>query len=108
VKRIYLASPYTKPDPAVNVRNAVLAADRIAKAGYAVFVPVLTHLWHMISPHDYEFWMTQDFAWIPACDAMVRLAGESVGADREVDEARRLGVPVYFGVDDLLEALAGE
>jgi hypothetical protein len=32
----------------------------------------------------------------------VRLPGESVGADGEAAEARRLGIPVYGSVEELL------
>ncbi len=105
MKRVYISGPYTMPDPAVNVRNAILAADAITAAGHEVYLPHLTHLWHLISPHEYRFWLERDLAWLPFCDAVVRLPGASSGADREVDEARTLAIPVYFGIEDLLDAL---
>ena len=101
--RVYIAGPYTKGDVVVNVRNAVLAADRIFDAGHLPYVPHLTHLWHTVSPHPWEDWMRLDMGWLPACDALVRMPGESTGADLEVEQARNLGIPVFDGVDAFLE-----
>jgi hypothetical protein len=57
----------------------------------------------MIFPHDYELWLEIDFAWVKKCDALIRLPGESSGADREVELARSLGIPVYFSIQEFLE-----
>ena len=35
------------------------------------------------------------------CDAVLRLPGESKGADQDVAIARERGLPVYFSVDEL-------
>ena len=35
------------------------------------------------------------------CDAVLRIPGESRGADLECDLARRMGKPVYFSVEEL-------
>jgi hypothetical protein len=35
------------------------------------------------------------------CDAVLRLPGESTGADRDVAIARRRGIPVYHHVDEI-------
>ncbi|MFF9162140.1 DUF4406 domain-containing protein [Streptomyces longwoodensis] len=35
------------------------------------------------------------------CDAVLRLPGESAGADQDVATARRRGLPVYHHVDEL-------
>lgn len=102
--RAYLAGPYSQPDQAVNVRNAILAASRLVDAGHVPFVPHLTHLWNLVAPRPYEDWLRLDLVWVGQCEALIRLPGESPGADREVAEARRLGLPVYEGVGAFLEA----
>ena len=99
MKFIYIASAYTKGDVAVNVRTNIKAADEVAGMGYVPFVPLLSHFWHMIIPHPYEFWTEYDLVWLERCDALVRLPGDSSGADAEVARARELGLPVYFGLD---------
>jgi hypothetical protein len=35
------------------------------------------------------------------CDAVLRLPGESRGADQDVAIARNRGIPVYFGLDEV-------
>lgn len=99
---IYVASPYTKGDVAINVRRNIEAADRLAVAGYTPFCPLLTHFWHILIPHKYEFWCAYDMVWLERCDAIVRLSGESSGADAEVKRAVELGLPVFYSVDEFL------
>ena len=96
--KIYIAGPYTQGDVAENVRNAIYAGDCLARLGHIPFIPHLMHFWHFLLPHEFEFWMTQDMAWLRSCDAILRLDGESAGADREVEEAVKLGLVVYKSV----------
>ena len=35
------------------------------------------------------------------CDAVLRLPGESTGADQDVAIARRRGLPVYYSLDEI-------
>src|ERR1017187_739132 len=93
IARVYIASPYTEGDVAVNVRNAYEAANRLADLGFAPFVPHATHFWHMIFPRPYEFWLKLDNQFLPLCHAVLRLPGESSGADNEVELARKLNIP---------------
>jgi hypothetical protein len=103
--RIYVAGPYTQGgDMALNVRRAIEAADGLARRGHVPFIPHLTHFWHMLCPHEYEFWMQQDLAWLRQCEAVLRLEGESPGADREVQAARELGLAVYRSVYEVPRA----
>lgn len=104
MKFVYIASPYTKGDVAVNVRTSIDAADEIASWGFAPFCPLLTHFWHMVHPHPVDFWYAQDLKWLERCDALVRLPGESSGADAEVKRAIELGLPVFHGLQDFLNA----
>jgi len=96
--KVYIAGPYTRGDVAVNVRAALSAANTLADAGYAPFVPHLTHFWHLLFPHPYEFWMDLDLAFLPCCQAVLRLPGASDGADAEVAKAQELGMPVFHTV----------
>ena len=102
MRRIYIAGPYTHGDVAVNVRNALDAASRLLDAGFAPYVPHLMHFLHMIHPHLYEDWIALDLEWLAVCDGLVRLYGTSPGADREVAEARRLGIPVFANVNAVI------
>lgn len=101
IARVYVAGPYTKGDVARNVRNAYEVANRLADRGFAPFVPHATHLWHLLFPRPYEFWLDLDAQFLPYCEAVFRLPGESNGADKEVELARKLGIPVFTDIDEL-------
>jgi hypothetical protein len=103
---VYLAGPISKfpvgGSQFGNVRDAVIVAERLRAEGLVPFVPHLSSLWEMITPVPYEGLMTLDFAWIERCDALLRLPGESPGADREVAHAWAHGVRVFHDVESLL------
>ncbi len=101
-RRIYIAGPYTKGDVAVNVRKAIEAGTRLLEKGYAPFVPHLTHFWHMLFPQDYPVWIDLDAQFVPVCDAVLRLPGESSGADEEAALAEKLGIPIYYNEEELI------
>jgi hypothetical protein len=92
---VYIAGPYTHPDPVLNTRNACLFADELAAAGAAVIVPHLSLLWHAISPAPVETWYARDLDVLAHCHAVAWLPGESTGADAEVAFAQERGIPVY-------------
>ncbi len=104
--RVYVAGPISRGDQAANVRQAIDAADALLVVGYVPFVPHLAHLWHLLYPHGYEEWMRWDAAWLAQCQALVRLPGESPGADREVAWARSHSIPVFCSVSALLASEA--
>lgn len=105
MKKVYIASPYTKGDIAVNVRRQIDCADELMDLGFAPFLPLLAHFQHLIHPRDYEDWTEIDLEWVKSCDALLRLSGESEGADREVALAEKLKIPVFYNIDELLEKL---
>lgn len=99
--KVFIACPYTLGDVVLNVRNACLAAERVRALGHLPFVPLLSHLWHLISPHDYEYWTAMDNEWIAECDIVLRLPGESYGADAETALAGQIGIPVIYSFREL-------
>lgn len=102
---VYIAGPYTRGDPVVNVRSAIDAADALAVAGLAPFCPHLNMVWHLAHPHSPDFWYAVDLRVLRSCALVLRLPGDSSGADEEVAEARRLGLPVFFGTaEDFLRS----
>ena len=101
---IYIASPYTIGDVAVNVRESLLAADKLVELGYAPYPPLYSHFWHFLSPKPYETWVDFDNEWVLRCDALLRLPGESSGADAEVALAKKHGIPVFYSIEELAAA----
>ena len=104
MKRVYIAGPLSSSGGYVeNVRAAVLAAEAVIQAGGMPHVPHLCALWQFISPHsEYGYWLPMDLEWLRLCHAVLRLPGASHGADAEVAEAQRVGLPVFHDMEALL------
>ena len=98
---IYIAGPYSNGDMVLNVREAVLAAEELIKLDFIPYIPHLTMFWHLITPHEYGFWLDYDLQWLDKCDALLRLLGDSKGADAEVEYAKESNIPVYYSIEEL-------
>ena len=101
--KVYIASPYTKGDAAVNVKRQIDTANKLMNIGYVPFTPLLYHFQHMIHPRPSEDWMIIDLEWLECCTCLLRLDGESPGADREVAYAKQKGIPVFHSIDDIIK-----
>jgi hypothetical protein len=108
MKKVYIASPYTKGDVAVNVKKSMDMANELMDLGYAPFAPLYSHFQHMLHPRPYFSWLKIDLEWVNVCDCVLRMEGESTGADGEVDYAKKLSIPVYYSVSELLKELPPE
>jgi hypothetical protein len=100
--RVYVAAPLTCGPVLDNIRTAILTGTELLDLGYAPFVPHLSAFWDIVEPLCYEDWLAHDLEWLAVCDAVLRLPGESPGADREVACARERGLPVYHDLPALL------
>src|SRR3990167_6171041 len=99
--RVYVAGPYTKDDPAINVGLALQAADALVERGHVPYIPHLSHFWHFYTPRPYQFWIGYALHWLAQCEAVLRLPGESPGSDKEVAWAEDKGLPVYWSVEEV-------
>lgn len=97
----YIASPYTKGDIAVNVKLQLDVFAELMDAGFIPFAPLYSHFQHMAHPRPYEQWIKLDLAWVEVCDCVLRLGGESSGADGEVEYAKSLDKPVFYSIEEL-------
>lgn len=100
-KLLYLAGPYSS-EPEFNTHKAIKVAGKLSDMGYVVFVPHLSHYWDKIDKRNYEWWMSYDFEILSRCDLLVRMPGESSGADREVAFAIAHNIP-HFTLEEFLE-----
>lgn len=101
--RVYVAGPITKGNVMHNIHAAIKAGDQLMRLGFCPFVPHATCFWDIISPHTYEEWMAYDEEWLKVCDALLRIPGESTGAEKEILVALDLDIPVFHNVADLVE-----
>ncbi|MFQ5732136.1 MAG: DUF1937 family protein [Planctomycetaceae bacterium] len=114
---IYLASPYSHPDPAVRERRfqaACLAAAQLMRASHTVFAPIV-HSHPLVDyglPTDWSYWERQDREHLARCDEVVVLLldgwRESRGVQAEVRLAENLGKPVRYLVPDALPDAGGD
>jgi nucleoside 2-deoxyribosyltransferase len=104
--KIYLASPYSDPDPAIEegrFQAACRKAAEIMEAGYVVFSPIAHG--HPIArngklPKDIDYWKETDQSFIEWADELwiLMLPGwlGSKGILLETEIATRLGKPIKY------------
>ena len=95
MRSIYIAGPYTS-NPVENTKIAIREGDYCARLGWYPYIPHLSHFWDMEISHPWDFWMKLDEYWLRKCDAMLRIPGESKGADAEVAIAQQRGKVIYY------------
>lgn len=101
MKLVYVAGPYTTPDPVANTRKSILLADAMYMESDGELVPVIPHLslvCDLVAPHSWEHWLAYDFKILSRCDCMLRIPGESPGADAEAEFAEMNGIPVFDSI----------
>jgi len=94
---VYVAGPYTHPDPIENTRLAIDAWKTLVAAGYVPLVPHLGLLCQLVYPMPPEWWYEYDLHLLERCDVMLRLPGTSKGADIEAEHAIAHNIPVFHG-----------
>ncbi|WP_373503568.1 DUF4406 domain-containing protein [Aestuariivirga sp.] len=112
---ILIAGPYrsgTGDDPAkmaANLNHLESASWPIFKKGHVPMIGewVALPIWHTaggstVGDDLYEKVLHPTAGrLLKHCDAVLRLAGDSKGADNDVRIARERGIPVFFSVDDI-------
>jgi hypothetical protein len=129
MKLVYTAAPITRGNQWHNGAQAGDAMLTLMKAGIAVINPMLS-MWcgverHVVQTFDpdatelipvgpsakahggfrelsHQDWLDMDFEIIRRCDAVLRLPGESSGADAEVAHAESLGIPVFYDIAEVI------
>ena len=111
---VYIASPYTSGDSAINTHFQCRIFDRLLSDGLVWPVaPLWSHFQHTLFPRPYADWIEYDQAMLSLYDACLRLDAEepslgykqsiSSGADGEVDAFKSLGKPVFYNISQLYE-----
>lgn len=106
-KKIYLAIPYSDPDPKVREARFLLSnriAARIMDLGYVVFSPIShSHLIELQSSKvkSWEWWQKQDKAFLDWCDELwiIKLFDywkKSTGVQGEIEEIKKQNKPIIF------------
>jgi len=106
--KVYISGPISIGDRWHNLHRSFQAHKALIDAGFAPLNPILTMLvpWAEDVPHD--VWMDCDLPWVAASDAVLRIPGESEGADTEVKYAYESGIPVFTNLADLKDHFHAE
>ncbi len=127
VVRCYISGPLGAGDLCHNVNQATDAFVRLAKVGIAplcphwsVYCKAARYQSKSIMPQSpvevwcqatvdgcpgmtHEDWLAIDLAWVQVSDCLLRLPGESKGADQEVAHAIVCGLPVFHTVEEVVK-----
>ena len=109
---VYIASPYTRGDPAMNTHFQCKIFDQLLGDGKVLPVaPLWSHFQHVLFPRPYQDWINYTQAMLKLYDCCLRLSttlphmgydvSESPGADAKVETFRRLDKPMFFSIDEL-------
>jgi hypothetical protein len=100
--RVYISGPLTSSDNVnENLARAMHAARALIDAGFAPFCPHLTYHIDPGEEYPHDLWMAVELPWVAVAEAVLRLPGESSGADIEVQAAERLRIPQFNSIADL-------
>lgn len=102
---VYISGPISKGDRTEHFAAFCRAHACLMRFGFAPINPGLSIVapfaWEPEYPH--KLWIDCDLPLVRRSDAVLRLPGESLGADRECEEARLYNVPVYYSIDELIQ-----
>lgn len=134
---VYVAGPIGGgggDDLVGNVSRAQAAGLALVRAGLSAHVPHSCTFWgnklrvynlYLGPPERYEYgtafvpetefegagyedWLAVDLTVLARCDVLLRLDGESAGADREAAHARACGIPVFATVEQVIQYAKGK
>ena len=106
--KVYIAGPMSGGDRLANLHQGLEAYRELIRRGYAPMCPMLSFLVNDVMPQDHATWMAVDLPWVAASDLVLRLPGESLGADQEVACATIHNIPVYRSLAEIPEVICGE
>lgn len=108
MKLVYIAGPYRALNAwevEQNIRRAEQWAYRIASEGFFPVCPHTNTRGYFESLQTAEFWLEGTLALMKKCDLVYAIPGWqlSTGAQGEVAAAQVAGIPVIYGLKELLE-----
>lgn len=110
LRTVYVAGPFRGPHHwaiAENIRHAERLALKVWAAGAVALCPHLNTI-HFQNALPDEVWLDGDLELLRRCDAIIMTDNwqGSVGARTEHEFALRLGIPVFYTIEELTKWLA--
>ena len=109
---VYIASPYSQGDVAINTHFQCKIFDQLLTDGLVLPVaPLWSHFQHLLFPRPYKDWIKYDQDMLHLYDCCLRLNAEfltldyieikSTGADAEAETFIKYSKPVFYSIEDL-------
>jgi len=116
IKLVYVAAPYrakTREAVAQNVAAARHVGSIVMRLGMLPVMPTVNTAfldYDFPGVTDDQFWIDGTLELMRRCDMVVMVDGwqYSTGATGELEEAKRLGIPVYMSTVELEEGMKDE
>ena len=114
MKRVYVAGAMSSSNPITfldNLRKGMRLSTECLLAGYAVFSPFIDYsLFFQLRDGEYiplDVIQGNSMAWVEVSDCLLVAEGweSSKGTEKEIANAIRLGIPVYFSLDNLKQEM---
>lgn len=117
--RIYVAGPYAPHNCSLhdairiaqkNTNIAVKIGNALMEKGHYIFVPHLTHYLHIhesCTIDDANWWYEQDNSFLDRWANAFFYIGSSHGADAELERAKKLGLKIFYSLDEVPKAENG-
>ena len=100
--KIFLSGPIeSSPDIEKTLYDVAYTIQGILQRGHSVYAPHLFWYSDKNYPVDKYQYLANDLSWIPVCDAVFRLPGESANADMEVAFAEQIGKKIFYDLDHI-------
>lgn len=102
--RVYISGPITQGDQRENVRRASEVFKELVALGFAPWCPHWS--WYAVQYDDvqlsHEDWLKKvDFPWLRQAEVVLRMPGESLGADLECEFAAEKYIRVCYSIEEL-------
>ena len=106
--RVYVAGAYSATDVlsvAKNINRGITESIRLMEKGFYVYSPWGDFQFATRVDLPMEYWKANGMAWLQVADAVFLVPGwpNSPGTLAEIEEAKRLNIPVFEEYIELLE-----
>lgn len=100
--KVFISGPFSIGGVEENLRKQIDASDKLITLGYNP-LPLILYCYdiELVHPRDYNMWIKLTLDFVQVCDCVLRVPGESKGADGEVAYAITHNIPVFYSIEDL-------
>lgn len=107
--RVYVAGAYSADNVIGilgNMRRGLQLSYYVLKAGFAPFAPWLDYLFAFLGPVSLQEYYEYSMAWLEGSQAILTVKenlSTSAGAQKELERAKELGIPIFYSIHELKE-----